>query len=240
MARYFVSDDDASRALKLAQDVDSGTIRRKDAITRLVNDHGFEPYTANAYIKCYGHLRTGTCWKATVSDGAVRKMLSSIALKGADDLFIALQSVQRHIDYFAELGRISAGLIALLSEFRAHLAGSANILVGRDDFEFLVERAIAEKQESRRKRLALAPTKPQFTVRLIREFTRNPDVIAEVLVRAKGICELCLKPAPFMRSRTGQPYLEVHHKVRLADGGDDTVENAVAVCPNCHRREHFG
>jgi 5-methylcytosine-specific restriction protein A len=26
----------------------------------------------------------------------------------------------------------------------------------------------------------------------------------------------------------------------LASDGDDTVENAVALCPNCHRRAHFG
>jgi 5-methylcytosine-specific restriction protein A len=34
--------------------------------------------------------------------------------------------------------------------------------------------------------------------------------------------------------------LEVHHKIRLADGGFDTVENAIAVCPNCHRQCHHG
>jgi hypothetical protein len=28
--------------------------------------------------------------------------------------------------------------------------------------------------------------------------------------------------------------------VPLARGGEDTVENAVAVCPNCHREAHFG
>ena len=26
----------------------------------------------------------------------------------------------------------------------------------------------------------------------------------------------------------------------LALGGDDTVDNAIAVCPNCHRKHHFG
>ena len=26
----------------------------------------------------------------------------------------------------------------------------------------------------------------------------------------------------------------------LADGGADTVENAIAVCPNCHRELHYG
>ncbi|WP_079914142.1 HNH endonuclease [Paenibacillus sp. 32352] len=73
-----------------------------------------------------------------------------------------------------------------------------------------------------------------------RMFKRNPDVIAEVLVRANGKCEKCGNPAPFNRASDGTPYLEVHHKKRLADGGEDTVDNAIAVCPNCHRELHFG
>lgn len=71
-------------------------------------------------------------------------------------------------------------------------------------------------------------------------FGRNPDVIAEVLIRANGVCEKCGMDAPFKRASDGTPYLEVHHIVRLADGGEDTVKNAMAVCPNCHRELHFG
>ncbi len=71
-------------------------------------------------------------------------------------------------------------------------------------------------------------------------FKRNADVIAEVLVRANGVCEKCVKEAPFKRASDGTPYLEVHHIKRLADGGEDTVENAIAVCPNCHRELHYG
>lgn len=71
-------------------------------------------------------------------------------------------------------------------------------------------------------------------------FKRNIDVIAEVLIRANGICEKCGKEAPFRRASDGTPYLEVHHVKRLADGGEDTIENAIAVCPNCHRQLHFG
>ena len=36
----------------------------------------------------------------------------------------------------------------------------------------------------------------------------------------------------------GTHYLEVHHIDQLAKGGADTVENAVALCPNCHRKMH--
>jgi hypothetical protein len=71
-------------------------------------------------------------------------------------------------------------------------------------------------------------------------FRRNPNVIAEVLIRANGICEKCGNEAPFRRATDGTPYLEVHHIMRLADGGKDTVENAIAVCPNCHRELHYG
>ncbi|MBD9632890.1 HNH endonuclease [Pseudomonas sp. PDM19] len=55
--------------------------------------------------------------------------------------------------------------------------------------------------------------------------------------RAKGRCELCEGLAPFTR-KDGTAYLETHHIVWLARDGEDTVENTVALCPNCHRRMH--
>ncbi len=70
-------------------------------------------------------------------------------------------------------------------------------------------------------------------------FKRDPEVIAWVKQRAGGICELCEKEGPFLH-KEGHPFLEVHHIVALADGGQDTVDNAVALCPNCHRECHHG
>lgn len=111
-------------------------------------------------------------------------------------------------------------------------------------FQETLDCAVSTSQQdsgtTRRHRLSLAPTRPQ-TVQVLRsEFQRNPDVIAEVLVRADGHCECCGACAPFARSSDGSPYLEVHHVRTLADGGEDTIENAVALCPNCHRKKHFG
>ncbi|MDC0325675.1 HNH endonuclease [bacterium] len=54
---------------------------------------------------------------------------------------------------------------------------------------------------------------------------------------AQGVCQLCMKSAPF-EDKTGKPYLESHHIVWLSRGGSDTVDNTVAVCPNCHRKIH--
>jgi hypothetical protein len=84
------------------------------------------------------------------------------------------------------------------------------------------------------------PKEPKLKKVEIYVFDRNPYVVWKVLNDAKGICAKCNKPAPFNRKVDGSPYLEVHHKIPLADGGDDTVENAEALCPNCHREKHYG
>jgi 5-methylcytosine-specific restriction enzyme A len=54
---------------------------------------------------------------------------------------------------------------------------------------------------------------------------------------ADGQCDLCEKPAPFLNKRH-EAYLECHHIIWLAQGGDDTLDNTVALCPNCHRKMH--
>lgn len=68
-------------------------------------------------------------------------------------------------------------------------------------------------------------------------FSRNPYVAAYALHRAGGVCQLCDAPAPFRKQDT-TPYLEVHHIEWLSRGGVDTINNTVALCPNCHRKMH--
>lgn len=56
--------------------------------------------------------------------------------------------------------------------------------------------------------------------------------------KARGKCMLCNNDAPF-KDKFGIPFLEGHHIVSLAEGGPDTEENVVALCPNCHRKMHI-
>lgn len=110
----------------------------------------------------------------------------------------------------------------------------------KSDLEEKIEASFKDTAEVRKRRLDEANKIPTQREVKILIFNRNPDVVVEVLLRAKGKCEVCEKKAPFIRLKDGTPYLEVHHKIRLADGGEDTVENAIAICPNCHRKEHYG
>ena len=108
-------------------------------------------------------------------------------------------------------------------------------------FEEKVLKSLVGDREARLRRLSLSPETPPSRTRVVTyDFHRSADVVAEVLFRANGCCESCLKGAPFISRSKGMPYLEVHHRLPLAQGGLDRVENAVALCPNCHRQDHFG
>ncbi|GMV68103.1 MAG: hypothetical protein AMXMBFR76_05420 [Pseudomonadota bacterium] len=108
------------------------------------------------------------------------------------------------------------------------------------EFERHVERSRELSSAARAERLRHARVLPKRTDIVTSVFVRNPDVVAEVLFQAAGNCQRCAKPAPFNRESDGTPYLEVHHRVPLAIGGEDTVANAIALCPNCHRELHYG
>lgn len=72
---------------------------------------------------------------------------------------------------------------------------------------------------------------------LAKSYERNAYVSEYAKRRANGYCQLCECPAPFTDSH-GNPYLETHHIVWLSNGGNDSIENTVALCPNCHRKMH--
>lgn len=82
-------------------------------------------------------------------------------------------------------------------------------------------------------------SKPEKVSTTVLRVARAPAVQEFVLRQAKGRCQCCRRPAPF-RDDGGEPFLEVHHLKQLAHGGSDTIDNAVAVCPNCHRELHHG
>ncbi|NRR20986.1 HNH endonuclease [Brevibacillus sp. MS2.2] len=68
---------------------------------------------------------------------------------------------------------------------------------------------------------------------------RSRAVKLYLLKRANGVCEAYGSKAPFIDTK-GDPFLEVHHTRRLSDGGPDHPEWVAAICPNCHRRAHYG
>lgn len=153
--------------------------------------------------------------------------------------------VQRRSDTQPYEYKITATGLSALREIgfevpRRQAAGPVlDAQVVKDEFEAAVRRSQRDSSTERRRRLATASKFPEvIEVRSV-AYRRNADVVAEVLDRANGLCEACGQRAPFERRSDGTPYLEVHHKRMLADGGEDTLVNAMAICPNCHRKSHY-
>lgn len=69
-------------------------------------------------------------------------------------------------------------------------------------------------------------------------YDRREDVRRSVLMRAGGRCEWC--GGAGFKTVNGLIYLETHHVVPLSEGGTDSANNVVAVCPNHHREAHYG
>lgn len=68
-------------------------------------------------------------------------------------------------------------------------------------------------------------------------YERNPFVTAFAKRWANGICQLCEKPAPYL-NKNGEPHLHTHHIEWLSRGGEDSIFNTIALCPNCHDKMH--
>jgi 5-methylcytosine-specific restriction enzyme A len=128
----------------------------------------------------------------------------------------------------------------------SHLNYQSSIEEIRDDFQNQVENSQKMSLNERLEKIgSFENIKPKLKKKVIYSYSRNPHVVAQALFRAQGKCEKCGKNAPFRRSSNGTPYLEVHHKIPLSeqvnnDSNLDTLENVLALCPNCHRKAHFG
>jgi 5-methylcytosine-specific restriction protein A len=103
------------------------------------------------------------------------------------------------------------------------------------DDETLEQRA-AKLEKQPIKGVPTGIERPEQTQSSGKSFVRDPEVRAWVRQQANGRCEGCGEPAPF--EKDGKPFLEVHHVKHLAQEGSDRPSNAVALCPNCHRRCH--
>ena len=70
-------------------------------------------------------------------------------------------------------------------------------------------------------------------------YQRSESIKQYAKTRADGKCEYCGDQAPF-DTPEGEPYLEVHHIDELGEGGEDSPDKVVALCPSCHKEIHHG
>jgi 5-methylcytosine-specific restriction enzyme A len=230
-------------AYEVSKLVYQGGLTARDGATRLAAEIGMNTNSARDHFYVYRQLRSGAEFHRGLSVEDMNYYLTRLEVEeGADALRLALHSLSQHISYYESIRKFTMrSMREMLAGHERRVSGSPLKLSALvETFAYAVASSEADSSAERRKRLASAPKRPAQVLVLTQVFARNADVVAEVLARAAGTCERCAKAAPFLRRRDASPYLEVHHREQLADGGEDTVENAIALCPNCHRELHYG
>jgi len=92
--------------------------------------------------------------------------------------------------------------------------------------------------ESLKEKVKKEKKSPKKRMIEVSSYDRSPHVVEYAKRRANGKCQLCKKDAPF-KDKNNIPYLECHHIIWISKGGKDTIENVVALCPNCHKKMHI-
>jgi 5-methylcytosine-specific restriction enzyme A len=237
-----ISETQIIAACEIARRTFIANVTLKEGVHTLVSEHNLNGATAHDFIYDYKCLLQGKVFHRAMSAPAMRYfMLQIFNTYGQSERVNAVKSLWQHIEYYENHYRTKMkSLRAVASEFEVLLNRNKTIDEMEREFNQAIEKSVQESSELRLERLASATKIPRSTIVNATVFIRNPDVVAEVLLRANGICEGCNNPAPFIKAKDGSPYLEIHHKTQLSKGGEDSIENAVALCPNCHRESHFG
>lgn len=235
-------------AYPIIRSVFGGQTSAKSGVDQLCDRLSINKTSARYLIDVYACLRKGVVFKRALSANDMSHLLQEIGNEGKESLADALNALRLHIAYRESSGSSQRSNRKILERetvrLERMLVGDIVTAISLDEIEmsFLreVKVSLVDSNEDRHNRLAKARRVPRRIARLIYTYERNPDVVAEVLVRAGGTCERCKSDAPFLRKTDGTPYLEVHHLIPLAENGEDSVENAIALCPNCHRYSHHG
>lgn len=113
-----------------------------------------------------------------------------------------------------------------------------NVEVLNKEFDDAVKKEEGKSIDKLKKEAKKKASLPSVSIVQAKTYHRDPTIAAYVKKRANGYCQLCGQKAPF-DDQNGDPYLECHHIEWLSNGGMDSAENCVALCPNCHRRMHI-
>ncbi|CAB5502903.1 5-methylcytosine-specific restriction enzyme A [Bathymodiolus thermophilus thioautotrophic gill symbiont] len=222
--------------------VHSNEISLKEASNIIAEATGMKEGSAHVYVNTFIKIMLGTGYKRTINSYGVDYYLKNIKKDfDIEILLTAIASIKKHLEYYEGVGKSSQPKIHnILKKYTQEMALSPIFNEISNNLRSQTLLSSLDSSETRKSRLKVAVKKPQELEVITKVYIRNPDVVAETLNRANGICEKCNHPAPFKRAKDNTPYLEVHHKIHLANGGYDTIENTLALCPNCHRELHYG
>ena len=165
--------------------------------------------------------------------------------QNSDDFENLYEIILNHSEFYKcnkNSNHTHSSALKLYRRFLVYLEGEKKIAIGDEEIKRIEkiehhkvkemsDQELIYRVESKKQKLAME-------MKIIsRGYFRDQEIAEYARRRSNGICDLCMQEAPFIKA-DGTPYLESHHIIWLSRGGEDSIDNTVALCPNCHRRIH--
>ncbi|UZE22511.1 HNH endonuclease [Pseudomonas sp. B21-056] len=199
--------------------------------------------SVDAYLTMLARELSGQTFKKSVEnqllrDGPLNKRSASSVEYRMQNISAVLEQMgMQRISGYMPAKNIGAGVAQRIRKVLANkVMPDADEVAPTSDQRTLISRASKLQKNGLKVEPSGNPNPAQVSMTTT-AYVRDPKVRAWVAELAKGVCEGCGQKAPF--EVDGLPFLEVHHVKHLAQQGSDSITNAVALCPNCHRRCHL-
>ena len=139
-------------------------------------------------------------------------------------------------EFNADRERLEFVAMKILNEFKLHSQYYEDIINNFNETEAKEIERLKKEGWAVKDVGNVSPLLKKYSIKC---YDRSPTVTAIAKLRADFRCEIkgC-KYEPFIGIHN-LPYIEVHHIERLADGGEDTLENTACLCPAHHREIHL-
>jgi len=206
-----ISAEQISVAYEVGRDWLGGKIGRTDAVRELVDRTGINAVSAGDLLQVLKAMLSGDRFTRSISAMGADVYLGKIAKSdGKSAVILALSALNKHIEYYES---IQTATMHKLRAVRDAWKDRVSALQAVDEWlpnalEQQVSDMLSKPAAERKKLLPPPGTKPKSSLGQIKVYQRSAAVIAEVLIRAGGVCESCLNPAPFLRSSNARRILK--------------------------------
>lgn len=178
-----------------------------------------------------------------VESSGYTKIYDCKEVEAFDMLYFEIFNHPDFLDYNKKSNHTHSSALNLYRRFVRYLEALRNDPIPDNDLKIqekkqnkkarkLSDEELMKKIEGKKKTL------PRERKVVSTNYFRDQEIAEYAIRRSQGYCDLCAMSAPFNK-KDDTPYLEVHHVDWLSRGGQDVIENVVALCQNCHRKMHI-
>ena len=208
--------------------VEAGQLKASDAIEVVTKGTGLNEASAKYCLDAVLAMPKGIEYKHTINIPATKYYLQRFEeILTSAEFKLALQSVEKHLDYYVAQGKGEQVTIrALVDSYRVKLASQVVSPIYPDE----VHEQPTEFIEGALKQVT------------VNAYERTPKARAACIEKYGAICQVCDFNFGAIYGAIGKGFIHVHHKKDLATIGEsykvDPINDLIPVCPNCHAMLH--